>query len=78
MAVGETLGMPSAVRNHKLREQGNQAMQFRFGPLLPLSCMLVSGDMAVLTDKRGIGTSRLTDQPVTALIASTVASVAPG
>jgi 2-polyprenyl-6-methoxyphenol hydroxylase-like FAD-dependent oxidoreductase len=35
MAVGEILTVPSAVRNAALRERGNEAMQSRFGPLVP-------------------------------------------
>ena len=35
MAVGESLTVPSAVRNAALRERGNEAMQARFGPLVP-------------------------------------------
>jgi FAD-dependent urate hydroxylase len=35
MAVGESLNMPAAVRNTALRENGNQMMQARFGPLVP-------------------------------------------
>jgi 2-polyprenyl-6-methoxyphenol hydroxylase-like FAD-dependent oxidoreductase len=35
MAVGESLIMPSIVRNATLRQRGNEAMQARFGPLVP-------------------------------------------
>jgi 2-polyprenyl-6-methoxyphenol hydroxylase-like FAD-dependent oxidoreductase len=35
MAAGEILTVPSAVRNAALRERGNEAMQSRFGPLVP-------------------------------------------
>ena len=35
MAVGESLSMPAALRNAALRENGNQMMQARFGPLVP-------------------------------------------
>jgi 2-polyprenyl-6-methoxyphenol hydroxylase-like FAD-dependent oxidoreductase len=35
MAVGEILTVPSAVRNAALRQRGNEAMQSRFGPLVP-------------------------------------------
>jgi 2-polyprenyl-6-methoxyphenol hydroxylase-like FAD-dependent oxidoreductase len=35
MAVGESLTMPSAVRNAALRERGTEAMRGRFGPLVP-------------------------------------------
>ena len=35
MAVGESLIMPSAVRNAALRERGTEAMRGRFGPLVP-------------------------------------------
>ena len=35
MAVGESLIMPSAVRNATLRQRGNEAMHARFGPLVP-------------------------------------------
>jgi 2-polyprenyl-6-methoxyphenol hydroxylase-like FAD-dependent oxidoreductase len=35
MAVGESLTVPSAVRNTALRERGIEAMQSRFGPLVP-------------------------------------------
>ena len=35
MAVGESLTMPSAVRNAALRERGTEAMRARFGPLVP-------------------------------------------
>ena len=34
MAVGESLIMPSAVRNALLRQRGNEAMHARFGPLV--------------------------------------------
>ena len=34
MAVGESLAMPSAVRNAMLRQRGNEAMHARFGPLV--------------------------------------------
>jgi 2-polyprenyl-6-methoxyphenol hydroxylase-like FAD-dependent oxidoreductase len=34
MAVGESLIMPSAVRNAALRQRGNEAMHARFGPLV--------------------------------------------
>lgn len=34
MAVGESLIMPSAVRNATLRQRGNEAMHARFGPLV--------------------------------------------
>jgi 2-polyprenyl-6-methoxyphenol hydroxylase-like FAD-dependent oxidoreductase len=34
MAVGESLIMPSAVRNAMLRQRGNEAMHARFGPLV--------------------------------------------
>jgi 2-polyprenyl-6-methoxyphenol hydroxylase-like FAD-dependent oxidoreductase len=34
MAVGESLMMPSAVRNATLRQRGNEAMHARFGPLV--------------------------------------------
>ena len=33
MVIGESLIMPSAVRNATLRQRGNQAMHARFGPL---------------------------------------------
>src|SRR5271165_694152 len=35
MAVGESLTVPSPVRNAAVREGGNQMMQARFGPLVP-------------------------------------------
>jgi 2-polyprenyl-6-methoxyphenol hydroxylase-like FAD-dependent oxidoreductase len=35
MAVGESLTIPSAIRNAPLRGRGNQVMQARFGPLVP-------------------------------------------
>ena len=35
MALAEILTGPSAVRNAALRERGNEAMQARFGPLMP-------------------------------------------
>jgi 2-polyprenyl-6-methoxyphenol hydroxylase-like FAD-dependent oxidoreductase len=35
MVVGESLTIPSAVRNAALRERGNEAMQSRFRPLVP-------------------------------------------
>ena len=35
IAVGEILTVPSAVRSAALRERGNEAMQSRFGPLVP-------------------------------------------
>jgi 2-polyprenyl-6-methoxyphenol hydroxylase-like FAD-dependent oxidoreductase len=35
IAVGESLTVPSAVRNPAMRERGNEAMQARFGPLVP-------------------------------------------
>jgi 2-polyprenyl-6-methoxyphenol hydroxylase-like FAD-dependent oxidoreductase len=35
MMVGEILTVPSAVRNAVLRENGDEAMQARFGPLVP-------------------------------------------
>jgi 2-polyprenyl-6-methoxyphenol hydroxylase-like FAD-dependent oxidoreductase len=35
MALGESLSMPSVIRNATLRERGNEAMQARFGPLMP-------------------------------------------
>ena len=35
MAIGESLTVPSAVRNPAMRERGNEAMQARFGPLVP-------------------------------------------
>ena len=34
MAVGESLALPSAMRNAALRERGKEAMQARFGPLV--------------------------------------------
>src|SRR6266851_7403178 len=34
MAVGESLIIPSAVRNAMLRQRGNEAMHARFGPLV--------------------------------------------
>ena len=34
MAVGESLTMPSAVRNAMFRQRGNEAMHARFGPLV--------------------------------------------
>ena len=36
MTVGESLTMPSAVRNAALRERGTEAMRGRFGPLVPV------------------------------------------
>jgi 2-polyprenyl-6-methoxyphenol hydroxylase-like FAD-dependent oxidoreductase len=35
MAVGESLTIPSAVRNAALRERGDETTQARFGPLVP-------------------------------------------
>ena len=35
MALAEILTGPSAIRNAALRERGNEAMQVRFGPLVP-------------------------------------------
>jgi 2-polyprenyl-6-methoxyphenol hydroxylase-like FAD-dependent oxidoreductase len=35
MVVGESLIVPSALRNPALRERGDEAMQARFGPLVP-------------------------------------------
>jgi FAD-dependent urate hydroxylase len=35
MAVGEILTVPAAVRNPALRKRGDEAMQARFGPLVP-------------------------------------------
>src|SRR6202011_6333784 len=35
MAAGGILTVPSAVRDAALRERGNEAMQARFGPLMP-------------------------------------------
>jgi FAD-dependent urate hydroxylase len=35
MAVGENLTVPAEVRNAALRERGKEAMQARFGPLVP-------------------------------------------
>jgi 2-polyprenyl-6-methoxyphenol hydroxylase-like FAD-dependent oxidoreductase len=35
MALAEILTGPSAVRNAALRERGHEAMQARFGPLVP-------------------------------------------
>jgi FAD-dependent urate hydroxylase len=35
MAIEESLTVPSAVRNPAMRERGNEAMQARFGPLVP-------------------------------------------
>jgi 2-polyprenyl-6-methoxyphenol hydroxylase-like FAD-dependent oxidoreductase len=35
MAAGESLTLPSTVRNPAVRERGNEAMQARFGPLVP-------------------------------------------
>ena len=35
MALAEILTGPSAVRDAALRERGNEAMQARFGPLMP-------------------------------------------
>ena len=35
MAVGESLAVPSEIRNRALRERGDEAMRARFGPLTP-------------------------------------------
>jgi len=35
MAVGASLTIPPAARNAAVREQANEAMQARFGPLVP-------------------------------------------
>jgi hypothetical protein len=35
MEVGKILAVPSSIRNAGLRERGNEAMQARFGALVP-------------------------------------------